>query len=364
MKGKAYEEIVGSNLRGDRGEFFTPRNICQMAVRMLNPTEHSIILDPACGTGGFLIVAMNYVLASIYEAELLKRQGDVGKAELATRERGDIFLRNCVFGIDLNPNLVKASKMNMVMNNDGSGGLYQSNSLASPATWPVELRKLMGKVDYLVTNPPFGSKIPIDDPAILEQYDLGHSWGYDSSDDKWSITGSIQKSQPPEILFIERCLNFLKPGTGVAAMVLPDGILGSPGLGYVRSWLLRNARVLASIDMHPDTFQPSTSVQTSVLVFQRKTLREIEVEDAAGRQNDYDIFMALGNHIGHDKRGTDVYMRDANGNEVIEEAEQEIREYDHGQRVVRKHKTLRKVPDDNTLQIAEAFRSWRESTMA
>jgi type I restriction enzyme M protein len=93
VKGKAYEEVVGSNLRGDRGEFFTPRNICRMAVRMLNPTEHKIILDPACGTGGFLIVAMNYVLASIYNAELIKRGGDVEKAEKATRDRGDIFLR-------------------------------------------------------------------------------------------------------------------------------------------------------------------------------------------------------------------------------------------------------------------------------
>jgi type I restriction enzyme M protein len=103
VKGKAYEEVVGSNLRGNRGEFFTPRNICRMAVRMLNPTEHSIILDPACGTGGFLIVAMNYVLASIYNAELVRRGGDVEKAERAARERGDIFLRKSIFGIDLNP---------------------------------------------------------------------------------------------------------------------------------------------------------------------------------------------------------------------------------------------------------------------
>jgi type I restriction enzyme M protein len=252
--------------------------------------------------------------------------------------------------------------MNMVMNNDGSGGLFQANSLASPATWQPELRALMGHVDYLVTNPPFGSKIPIDDPAILELYDLGHSWTYDVTEDRWTMTRAIQRSQPPEILFIERCLKFLKPGTGVAAMVLPDGILGSPGLGYVRSWILKHARVLASIDMHPDTFQPSTSVQTSILVFQRKTVRDIEVEAAAGQQNDYDVFMALGNHIGHDKRGTEVYKRDADGNEIVEEVEQEIREYEDGHRVMRKHKTLRKVLDDNTLEIAEAYRSWLSLT--
>jgi len=360
VKGKAYEEIVGSNLRGDRGEFFTPRNVCRMAVRMLNPTENSIILDPACGTGGFLIVAMNYVLSKVYKTELDKRGGDVERAEKATRERGERFLKKNIYGMDLNPNLVKACKMNMVMNNDGSGGLFQANSLASPATWPPELRAIVGKVDYLVTNPPFGSKIQIDDPAILDSYDLGHSWTYDPAADIWRM-GSGHKAQPPEILFIERCLKFLTPGKGVAAMVLPDGILGSPGHGYVRAWLLKHARILASIDMHPDTFQPSTSVQTSIVVFQRKTGREIEIEEAAGRQADYDIFMALGNHIGHDKRGTAIYVRDAEGNEIVEEDEQDIREYEDGRRVVRKHKVLRKVLDDNTLEIAKAFRSWLPS---
>lgn len=357
VKGKAYEEIVGSNLRGDRGEFFTPRNICRMAVSMLDPDEHKLLLDPACGTGGFLIIAMNHVLSKIYQAELLKRGGDAVKAEKATRDRAQRFLKNNIFGIDLNPNLVKAAKMNMVMNNDGTGGLYQANSLAPPATWPLELRRLIGKVDLLVTNPPFGAKIPVDDPAILESYDLGHTWAYDGEADKW-VRGTQLKAQPPEILFIERCVKFLTPGTGIAAIVVPDGILGGPGLGYVRAWLLKHTRILASIDMHPDTFQPSTSVQTSVLVFQRKSPAEIALEEAAGHQSNYSIFMALGNHIGHDKRGTEIYVRDADGNEIVEEVDQETREYEDGQRIYRRHKTLRKVRDDNTEQIAEAYRKW------
>jgi len=364
VKGKAYEEIVGSNLRGDRGEFFTPRNVCRMAVQMLDPDENTLILDPACGTGGFLITAMNHVLAKIYEAELIKRGGDRGRAEQATRERGERFLKKNIFGIDLNPNLVKAAKMNMVMNNDGTGGLYQGNSLVPPITWSLEMRPLMGKVDVLLTNPPFGSKIPIDDPAILDAYDLGHVWAYDTDNDKWVMAGGVQKSQPPEILFIERCVKFLKQGTGRAAMVLPDGILGSPGLGYVRQWLLSHTRILASIDMHPDTFQPGTSVQTSIVVFQRKTDQEVALEEAAGRQNDYSVFMALGNRIGHDKRGYDTYVRDPEGNEIVEEVEGEVREYENGQRVYRRHTTLRKVLDDNTHQIAEAFRAWLPSTLS
>lgn len=360
VKGHAYEEIVGANLRGDRGEFFTPRNICNMAVAMLGPEEGKLTLDPACGTGGFLIAAMNRVIEQIRSAEIQRWKGDVERAEPKIRDRIAKYAGSCIVGIDFNPNLVKASKMNMVMNNDGAGGLYQANSLASPATWEDDLREreLLGKVDLIFTNPPFGSKIPIDDPAILEKFDLGHAWSYNKEADTWTKTENIQKSQPPEILFIERCVQFLKPGTGRVAMVLPDGILGSPGLGYVREWILTHTRVVASVDLHPDTFQPSVSVQTSVLVLQRKTDHQIALEQAAGRKNDYNVFMAVANHVGHDKRGNRTYVRDKKGNEIVEEVEEETKEYENGKPAYKKQKTQRKVVDDNTQQIAQAFRKW------
>ena len=360
VKGHAYEEIVGANLRGDRGEFFTPRNVCAMAVAMLDPSEGQLILDPACGTGGFLITAMNWVIDKIRHAEIERWKGDVDRAEPRIRDRIAKFARASIVGIDFNPNLVKATKMNMVMNNDGAGGLFQANSLANPATWEPELcdRRLAGSVDLLLTNPPFGSKIPIDDRAILEQYDLGHTWSYEAGTDRWSMTDTVQKSQPPEILFIERCVNFLKPGTGRMAIVLPDGILGAPGLGYVREWILTNARVMASIDLHPDTFQPNVSVQTSVLVLERKTNEEMTLEAASGRKNNYAVFMAVANHVGHDKRGNKTYVRDEKGNEIVEEIEETTKERRDGRPVYRLQKSQRKVVDDNTLQIAEAFRAW------
>ena len=360
VKGTAYEEIVGANLRGDRGEFFTPRNVCNMAVAMLDPGESQLVLDPACGTGGFLVAAMNHVINKIRDAELERWNGDLARAEPRIRDRVRKFADKNIVGVDFNPNLVKACKMNMVMNNDGAGGLFQANSLASPATWDEELREreLIGNVDFIFTNPPFGSKIPIDEPSILERFDLGHSWSYDSEVDQWHMAEGIQKSQPPEILFIERCVKFLKPGTGRLAMVLPDGILGSPGMGYVREWILTHTSVLASIDMHPDTFQPSVSVQTSVLVLQRKRDEEIALEQAAGRKNHYHVFMAVANHIGHDKRGNKTYVRDDRGNEIVEEIEETSKEYQNGIPVFNKHKTQRKVVDDNTLQIAQAFRKW------
>ena len=359
VKGRAYEEIVGSNLRGDRGEFFTPRNICQMAVAMLDPSEGDLILDPACGTAGFLITAMNHVIEKIQKTEI-NRWGDVERAETAIRERVQRFAKKYMVGMDLNPNLVKASKMNMVMNNDGTGGLFQANSLNAPITWDdgLRARKLIGTVDLLFTNPPFGSKIPIDDPSILEAYDLGHVWRYKKRPDTWEMTNRVQSKQPPEILFIERCVRFLKPGTGRCAIVVPDGILGSPGLGYVREWILRNTRVLASIDLHPDTFQPHVSVQTSVLVLERKTDEEISLEAATGHLNDYEAFLAVAKHIGHDKRGNVTYVRDERGNEIVEETEEIVKEYAGGRPAYKRQRIRRKVVDDNTLQIAQAFRSW------
>ena len=365
VKGKAYEEIVGSNLRGDRGEFFTPRNVCRMAVTMLDPGPDDLILDPACGTGGFLTIAMNHVIQKIEKrVEERWRYRD----DPTDRERRDKwqaiqeYADTQIVGIDINPNLVKAAKMNMVLNNDGSGGLYQGNALERPVIWRDELRQrnLTGHVRCLFTNPPFGSKIPVDDPSILEQYDLAHQWDYDEDADTWSMREPrvLQKSQPPEILFIERCVQFLEPGRGAMAIVLPDGILGSPGLGYVREWILQNSRVLASIDLHPDTFQPKNSTQTSILVLERKTFKEIELERAAGHKQDYDVFMALANHIGHDKRGNDLYVRDDDGNEIIEQRTDRVRETRDGVELVRSVKTPHKIRDDNTLEIAQAFRGW------
>jgi type I restriction enzyme M protein len=359
VKGRAYEEIVGANLRGDRGEFFTPRNICQMAVAMLDPGEQDLTLDPACGTGGFLITAMNHVIEKIREAEIRKWKGDLTRATEPVRDRIQQYAQKFIVGLDFNPELVKASKMNMVMNNDGAGGLFQANSLENPAVWTEDVRKrdLMGTVDRLFTNPPFGSKIPITDPAILEQFDLGHVWNYDRMADRWVMTAAVHKSQPPEILFIERCVRFLRAG-GQCAIVLPDGILGSPGLGYVREWILSQTKVLASVDLHPDTFQPHVSIQTSLLVLERKDPHLIAVERAAGRLNDYRVFMAVAGHVGHDKRGQRLYVRDSHGNEVVQEVDRQALEYSDGVPTYKLQRVREKVVDDNTQQIAQEFRKW------
>lgn len=379
IKGKAYEELVGSNLRGDRGEFFTPRNITKMTVGMLAPKETERVLDPASGTGGFLVTAMNHVITRLKETmiqELGKPEEEWSDDEKQViRSRiGEIAASN-FFGFDLNPDLVKATKMNMVMNNDGSGNILPTNSLLPPHEWTDEFKtklaeslgipktlinshKSIGFFDVVVTNPPFGSKIPVKDPHILEQYELGYVWKGESG--RWKKTDRLQSSVPPEQLFIERCLQLLKPG-GRMGIVLPDSILGSPGLGYIREWLIKNSYLVASLDLHPDAFQPKNGTQTSVLMLQKKTQTEIDREEKSGQMRDYNIFMAMIEKIGHDKRGTTLFKRDQHGNEILVPEENNVTELGVTADGTRTAKAISKVKvvDDQTPLLPEIFDHWK-----
>ncbi len=279
------------------------------------------------------------------------------------------------FGFDINPDLVKATKMNMVMNNDGSGNILQTNSLLPPHEWDDDFKgklaealgidkdtirnhKTINLFDVIVTNPPFGSKIPIKDKEILEQYELAHIW--ENKNGTWNMTERYQSSVPPEILFIERCIQFLRPA-GRLGIVLPDAILGSPGLGYIREWLIKNTKIIASLDLHKDTFQPRNGTQTSVLILQKKTEEEKYEEQKNREMADYNIFMAMVEKIGHDKRGTPIFKRDKNGNEILVPDLNNaliIESISSGKRTVSiQQKT--KVEDDDTPEIARIFNEWK-----
>ena len=335
VKGKAYEEIVGANLRGDRGEFFTPRNIMKMIVEMINPTINDKVLDSSCGTGGFLVNSMTFVIEALkdgYEKLIGKTEKNWDNNEQTTfQEKVKELAKTHYFGFDINPDLVKATKMNMVMNNDGSGNILQTNSLLPPHEWTDEFKSKLSEAlevdkssirnhntisffNIIITNPPFGSKIPIKDESILKQFELAHKW--ENKSGTWEKTDRLQPSVPPEILFIERCIQLLLPN-GRLGIVLPDSILGSPGLGYIREWLIRNTRIIASLDLHVDTFQPRNGTQTSVLLLQKKTQEQKDKEEKSGNMADYNIFMAILEKVGHDKRGNPIFKRDKEGNEIL-----------------------------------------------
>lgn len=368
VKGIAYEQIVGSNLRGDRGEFFTPRNACRMAVSMLHPQPSETLLDPACGTGGFLITAMNHALETLETAEKAQWANRFKPSAYETRElerKRTEYLSKCVVGLDLNPALVRAAKMNMVMNNDGEGGLFQANSLANPHAWTPAAaeRAALGSVDVLFTNPPFGTKIVIDDEEILEQYDLAAMWDR-APDGTWVMRATkaggrvLSKSQPPEILFIERCVQFLKPGTGRMAMVIPNGILNNPALGYVRQWVLQNTQVLAVVDMARELFQPGTDTQTSMVLMRRLSASEKQI--AATKGLEYPVFMAVTERIGHDKRQNAIYRRHPDGREMLLVRKELTAQIDpkSGEEVVKEVEVKDRILDDELPDVATAYKKW------
>ena len=305
VKGAAFETIVGSNLKGDRGEFFTPREVVKMIVEMLDPKPNESILDPACGSGGFLVVALNYV-----REQITRKYSRFNQEKVAIQKRE--YAEKYLVGIDFNPDLSKVAKMNMVINEDGHGGIFCENSLLSLENWSKDaLGRLTynegnesktDKFDIVITNPPFGSKGKIDDKDILSLYELGHEWKKDKSTNKWIKTKTIKKNQVPDILFIERCIQFLKDG-GRLGIVLPEGVLGNNTEGYVREYILQKTNIIAVIDLPKETFQPETSTKTCVLILQKKK-EDLPISDK--------IFMSIPNFVGHDRRGRPIYKKKSN----------------------------------------------------
>jgi len=344
VKGAAYEQLVGSNLRGDRGEFFTPRNVCDMAARMALATYPNDkwlklrILDPACGTGGFLVSVMNVWREHLEFVQRKKWPNNESKALEETARLLKETANQYLAGIDFNPILVRAAQMNLVMHGDGSTNVYHANSLLLPGEWTGDVAKHIqfGEFDIILTNPPFGSKIPIDDPHILEQFELST---FEMQN------GARRASMPPEQLFIERCLQLLKPG-GRLAIVLPDSILSNPGLAFIRRWILKRARIIASIDLPQVTFEPYTGTQTSVLLLQKKTDEEMRMEERMGKPFDYEIFMAKPEAVGHDRRGEVLYLRTPEG---------ELIEYEETVTITRRNASGQLVTEQRQQKVREKF---------
>ncbi len=322
-KGLAYEAITSTTLKRERGQFFTPRNIIRMMVEMANPQGGHKVLDPACGSGGFLVVALAHQRKALLEtigADVdCPVPSELKRVDAALRE----YARRCLYGADVDPDLRKAARMNMVMNNDGHGNIFHFNSLeyGVPNRRSDEMGSFekagggQGVFDFVFTNPPFGSKIPVTDPAVLEAYDLGHQW---SRDGESFIRGGLQRKVAPELLFIEACYKFLKPGSGIMAMVLPNGILGNPSeqMEAVRWWMVRRLELLASVDLPAEAFLPQVSVQASCVFLRRRGDDELRM---IGRRQPKQrpVFMAIAEACGHGRRGETRYLREPDGSESI-----------------------------------------------
>lgn len=324
--GTAFEVYVAAHLKGARGQYFTNRLVVNMMVEILDPSEKDVIYDPACGSGGFLISCLRYVRHRI-RASTRSKTAKIREIRAASEH---------LFGTDIAPKLVRVAKTNMILNGDGHGGIAHANALHSPQTWPESfaLRPGPGRMmpTRILTNPPFGASHELRERgvAVLAQFQLGHAWEPDRG--PWlRPTPALNDTEgvPPEILFLERCIEMLAPG-GRLAIVIARGVLDNREALPARQYVLQHTKLLGVINCHPNTFAPFNGTKAGIIIVEKK--------QAPGFQHneDYPVFMAVSQKVGQDSQGREILKTDANGEMVLVD----------GQPVV----------DHDLAQIAEAWR--------
>lgn len=287
--GDAFEVFIHGALKGGQGQFFTPKNVVKTAIKILDPNIDDKIIDPACGSGGFLIEALKYVHNKIDQQGL-----EFGWSENEIYDVKSRTINQNIRGIERDNFLSKVAKAYMVIMGDGKSGIYCEDSLEKPSNWSdkTQANISLGQFDIVLTNPPFGSKIPVKGEKKLSQFNLGYKWK--KVGNSWQ-KNTIKEQEAPQILFIDRCLQLLKDG-GKMGIVLPDGMLSNPTDGYIVQYLLNKAELIGIIDLPMSTFLPYTPTKTHLAFFKKVSNPRI----------DYTFFMSFAKTCGHDKRGKAV----------------------------------------------------------
>ena len=307
--GEAFEVFVGPALRGSEGQFFTPRNVVKMVVDMLDLKPEEMIIDPACGSGGFLIRALEAVWTKLEDEQAHKGWTDT----VLEGQRREVAAR-CFRGIDKDTFLAKVTKAYMAIMGDGRGGVFCANSLARPDDWGDHHRESikLGTFNVVVTNPPFGSKIKISDKQVIEQYDLGHKWKL-GNEGRQQRTEALHADRPPQILFLERCLQLLRPG-GRLGIVLPESMVGNPSYRFVMQWIAREMLIGAVVALPEPLLKTSgkggTHTKVCVIIATKKGTDRAEPND------DGPLFLSDVRWCGHDSRGNPT-LRVVDGEERI-----------------------------------------------
>ncbi|PJE81037.1 type I restriction endonuclease subunit M [Candidatus Pacearchaeota archaeon CG10_big_fil_rev_8_21_14_0_10_32_42] len=269
-KGVAFERFMEDFFKGKMGQFFTPREIINFCVEMMNPERSDLVIDPACGSGGFLLNTLDRV----------RKYAESNYDEKEAWEHWHKFAMNNLFGVEINDQIARVCKMNMIIHDDGHTNIISTDSLKNVEEITKQHKGFKkNQFDILLTNPPFGAVVKSTEKDYLDKYELGKG----------------KKNQKTEILFIERCIDFLKPN-GKMAIVLPDGILTNSSLQYVRDLLMEKSQILAVVSLPQFAFTHFGAGVKSSLVFVRKK-KENE------KTGNYPIFMAIAEHIGYDATG-------------------------------------------------------------
>lgn len=316
VKGEAFQTFIYRHQRGDRGEFFTPHPIVRLAVGVLKPRPGEVVLDPASGSGGFLIECIRYVAQSSPGIDL------------------GAYVSNDIRGVEFNPDVARAAMVRLVLEGgtgaeiacaDSLGGSVPANSTA----------------DIILTNPPFGSKGRIDDGTVLGSYELGHKW-IRASADRFEMDAHTLVPQTPEVLFVERSLRALRPG-GRMAIVVPEGLLQNSSMAYLRWWIRSKADVLAVVSLPQETFIPyGTGIKTSVLFLKKRTTGK--------RKSSSAVFMARVISVGYDVKGRKTLLRDEDGNALYGPTGEELSDTDIDE-VVRSYHGTKKSDSTHSFRL-------------
>ena len=305
LMGETYEQFTHINLKRQQGQFFTNRLVIDMMVRILAPKVGENALDPAGGSGGFATGVFRYLRRKVLEST---------EPNTPSRDRQLATIKENVYSVEIAPRLVKIAKCAMLLTGDGQSGVTWGNSLGDYGDFdPWILSHCShGKSNapsVIATNPPFsGQKIEsqVSDANILKRFVFGHSFSKDKRGK--FVFGKTDREvltrQAPELLFLERCLDWLKPG-GRIGIVLPKGFLDNISYEAYREWILDRYQLDGVVTLHKDTFQPDTGVRTCVVFLSKPS------KGSPTRTNE--VFMAMSQRIGQDSKGKAVFILDADG---------------------------------------------------
>ena len=293
----AFEIFVSRLLKEAGGQFFTPASVVMFMVNYLDPEIGSKIIDPACGHGGFLLECKDLLLSKLEQKYANQKE---------VIEKKDSEISSNLYGMDKDSYLAKICKLYIDIISQGKSNIFCEDSL-DPNNYREEVSDFIknNNFNYVFTNPPFGAKIPIDSKEVLELYNLAHKWDYKNN--IWIKQNKLVKKQPPQILFIERCVQLLRDG-GKLGIVLPEGLFGNPSNRYIWEYLRNQGKILGIISLDPNTFQPYTCNKTSILFFQK--LKNVPVN--------YSIDFAIVENVGHDKDGRVQYKLNKDGSNKLD----------------------------------------------
>jgi type I restriction enzyme M protein len=299
-KGRAFEKFLGAFFRGDFGQYFTPREVVDFVVKVLPITKDSLVLDTSCGSGGFLLYALDKVRNDATK-QYPNYKKDV-KQYSKWYPYWHNFAENNLYGIEISEGIARTAKMNMIIHDDGhtnvvtSDGLLTADFRTKKAGETEEEKKAREKwnsntiqtrtgnpnfkynhFDYIITNPPFGSTIKLTEHAYLRNFNLGiKDVNWIDHKQKNIRVVNPRDSQSTEVLFIEQCYRFLKPG-GILAIVIPDGVLTNSSGQYVRDWIEEHYRIISVVSLPQDAFKANDAgVKSSVMFLQKLTEQQTD----------------------------------------------------------------------------------------